>query len=72
MMPTATIRVIKGAPKETELAALIAVFYVLSHPSSAAAPGLTTHRGAPRRAPWTRPQRHSTPSTSPHAPATYG
>ena len=34
-MPTETLRVIKGAPEETELAALVAVLHVLSQPTPA-------------------------------------
>jgi hypothetical protein len=59
-MPTATVRVIKGAPEETELAALVVVLCALSQPIPAGCPepaaGPTTH---PRRVPWTRPRRRS-------------
>ncbi|MGH3886657.1 MAG: acyl-CoA carboxylase subunit epsilon [Pseudonocardiaceae bacterium] len=55
-MPTATVRVIKGAPEETELAALVAALHVLSRPAPARTPELITR---PRRAPWTRPRRRS-------------
>jgi acyl-CoA carboxylase epsilon subunit-like protein len=57
MMSTETIRVIKGAPEETELAALVVVLRVLSHTGPAASAQLTS-----RRAPWTRPRRSSGPA----------
>jgi hypothetical protein len=55
-MPTATVHVIKGAPEETELAALVAVLHVLSR-SVSAAPRCLTARTP--RATWTRPRRRS-------------
>lgn len=58
-MSTATVHVIKGAPEETELAALVTVLHVLSQPAQARTPGPTT---PPRRAPWTRPRRRSGPA----------
>jgi hypothetical protein len=62
-MPTATVRIIKGALAETELAALVTVLHVLGHstpgPTPGLRPGLTTY---PRRAPWTRPRRRSGPA----------
>jgi hypothetical protein len=62
MMLTETVHVIKGAPEETELAALIAVLHGLSQPTSAAIPNLTASRSISRRAPWTRPRRRSGPA----------
>jgi hypothetical protein len=59
-MSTATVHVIKGAPEETELAALVTVLHVLSQSTSATPRHLTNTR--PRKAIWTRPRRRSGPA----------
>jgi hypothetical protein len=56
-MSTVTVHVIKGAPAETELAALVAALHLLSRSVSAASQCGTT----PRRATWIRPRRRSSP-----------
>lgn len=57
MTSTATVRVIKGALQETELAALVVALDVLSRPSAASRRLPST----PRKATWTRPRRRSGP-----------
>lgn len=61
--PIATVRVVKGALEEAELAALVAALHVLSRSAPASAPGLApTLPSRPRRASWTRPRRCSGPA----------
>ena len=58
MTPITTVRVIKGALEETELAALIITLDMLSRSASAASQRLPTR---PRRATWIRTQRRWRP-----------
>lgn len=51
--PSATVHVVRGAPEDAELAAVIAVLHAMSSPAQ---PADLTLR--PRRAPWAGPPRH--------------